>query len=131
MKVRTCDSCGGRLAAPGGGDVFFVVRLQITKGTAWGPVQEAAGERMAAEARRMGMKGLADALDRGEPATIVGDLAPSLITHADLRVCSSCVERGATAVRADGEPGGLDLLALIRGAELGDLVVPTPQAAGQ
>lgn len=131
MKARTCDSCGGRLAIPGGGDVFFVVRLQITKGTSWGPAQEAAGERMAAEARRMGMKALADSLEAGEPATIVGDKAPALVTHADLRICSPCVERGATAIKRDGEPGGLDLLNLIRAVELGDRVVSSPEAAGQ
>lgn len=126
MKFRSCDSCGGRLAIPGGGDVFFVVRLQITKGTSWGPEQAKAGDRMAQEARRMGMKALADALDDGEPATIVGDKAPGLITHADLRICSGCVERGATIIKPDGTPGGIDLPGLIRAAELGGAGVPSP-----
>lgn len=125
MHLRTCDSCGGQLAHGSGGDVFFVVRLQITKGAAWGPVQTAAADRMAKEARRSGMKALADALDAGEPAEIIGDTAPKLVRHADLRICGKCIEQGGPFMRPDGPESGIDLLELVRASEMGTHV-PTP-----
>jgi hypothetical protein len=109
--------------------MFFAVRVQITKGTTWRPDQAAAAGRMVQEARRSGMNALANALDAVEPAEIIGDRLPSHVTHADLRICADCVLKGPTIIRADGSPGGIDLLGLVRSTEIGGPRVPTPEKA--
>lgn len=127
--LRTCDSCGQNLVRPGERDMFFVVRLQITKGVSWGPDQTAARERMVQESRRSGMNSLANALDACEPADIVGDRIQSLTTRADLRICAECVEHGPTSFRADGGKAGIDVLALVRASEVGGPRVSPPETA--
>jgi len=109
MNLRRCDSCARTIGLKGG-EIFFAVRLSITKGTTWGPAQVQAAERMAGEARRFGMKALVDALDAGEPADIVGDTAPVLCHHADVRICAECITTGALGV-------GVDVIDLIRASE--------------
>lgn len=128
--IRSCDSCGQPVGGKtAGGDMFFVVRVQIMKGTTWRPDQAAAAGRMVQEARRSGMNALANALDAVEPADIIGDRVPSQVTHADLRVCADCVLKGPTVIRPDGNPGGIDLLGLVRSTEVGGPRVPTPETA--
>ncbi len=126
MKLKACDSCGGPLATASGRDVFWVVKVQIMKATAWGPVERARAERIV---DMEGNTALGKALADVEPAEIPGRLIPSLVTNADLRICAKCVEHGPTAVQVDGGEAGIDILALVRASEIGGSRVPTPETA--
>ena len=126
MKLKTCDSCGGVLAAASGRDVFWVVKVQIMKGVAWGPEERARAERAVQAA---GGGALGKALADVEPAEIPGLRIPSLVTNADLRICAKCIEHGPTAVQVDGGTAGIDILALVRASEVGGPRVPTPETA--
>lgn len=105
--MRTCDSCGGELTRETGRDVFFVVRLQITKATAWTADERRRAADLVTNVRKLGDARLADELAKIEPAEIIGDKAPNLMTHADLRICPDCVQQGRT----------LNLIDLIRATE--------------
>lgn len=118
--LRTCDSCGHPLTSPTGQDVFFVVRVQVSKAVAWGPGERDRARLTAEAARRNGDLRMAAALEALEPATFPADRVPSLEAHADLRVCAECVQRGPTAVKVDGTASGIDLLSIIRAVELGE-----------
>ncbi len=96
--------------------MFFVARIQITKAHAWTPGERYAGADFAQKTRDLGLKRLADALDASEPAVIVGDRVPSLMAHADVRMCAACVEAGRP----------LDLTAMIKAVELGTRILPAP-----
>lgn len=126
MELKPCDSCGGPLAIQKGQDVYFVVRVQISKATAWGVEDRAAAEKMIADARRLGLKRLADAASRIEPGEIIGDRVPALMTHADLRICARCVEKAALK---DPDAGGIDLLGMVRASEFGSRDVPSSKTA--
>ena len=128
MDMKRCDSCGQDLDPGGGGDVFFVVRVAITKGRAWDRIERAKAADLAAECRRLRLLSLADALADVEPAEIPGLRIPSLVTNADLRVCAKCVELGPTSIRADGGKTGIDVLDLVRASEIGGPRVPSSEA---
>jgi len=126
MRLKSCDSCGGALVdSRGGSDVFFVVRLAITKATAWTPDEQARAEqilKLEGASSRLG-KTLAEM----EPAEIVGDRVPSLMKHADLRICAYCVQ-GRPNPSAAFVPG-INLIDIIRATEIGADRVPTPKTA--
>jgi hypothetical protein len=125
MKLKPCDSCGHDLTAEGR-DLFFVARVQIQKATAW---TKGEVDRANALAKLEGNTALGRALSDAEPATFIGDRVPALVTHVDLRVCSLCVQHGATAIKSQGGAGGIDLLDLIRASEIGGPRVPSPEKA--
>lgn len=127
MKLKTCDSCGGVLATDHGRDVFWVVKVQIMKAAAWGPVERARADRIVA---LEGSSALGKALADVEPAEIPGLRIPSLVTHADLRICANCVLTDWTSVTlVGGKPGGVNVIDLIRASEIGGPRVPTPETA--
>lgn len=118
MKLKPCDSCGGALTeGKGDGDVFFVARIQITKGTPWSQAERDALDRVLKNEGTTSRLG--KALATVEPAEIIGDLVPAFVTHADLRICSRCVESGVSR--------NVNLLEMIRAAELGGSGVSSPK----
>lgn len=107
--LKTCDSCGGSLTA-NGQDMFWAVQIQIRKGIAWTMLERDRAERLARQIRIGGDVALATAMADAEPASFPGDKVPSLITHADLRICFTCVLTNGAAV---------NLIDLIRASERG------------